>query len=171
MWVDIPRLDGLMDMIRDTVFIVFAICKPWLRDQCCSERHLISNSMAHYCRSCLFLTPLTLLSGDLWCGNRAKLYYGNDKSLHQPGRMLVSFGIIVVSYLSTLFVASWYIYASVEQHLDNGLSTICHLTVIHYGDIIMSAMASQIANVSIVCRIVCSDAEQRKHGSSASLAF
>ena len=35
----------------------------------------------------------------------------------------------------------------------------------------MSAMASQITSVSIVCLNVCSGADQRKHQSSASLAF
>ena len=35
----------------------------------------------------------------------------------------------------------------------------------------MSAMASQITGVSIVCSKVCSDTDQRKHQSSASLAF
>ena len=41
----------------------------------------------------------------------------------------------------------------------------------HYCDVIMSAMASQITNVSIVCSTVNSGADQRKHQSSASLAF
>ena len=35
----------------------------------------------------------------------------------------------------------------------------------------MSAMASQITGVSIVCSTVCSGANQRKHQSSASLVF
>ena len=35
----------------------------------------------------------------------------------------------------------------------------------------MSAMASQITGISIVCSIVCSSVDQRKHQSSASLAF
>ena len=35
----------------------------------------------------------------------------------------------------------------------------------------MSAMASEITGVSIVCSTVCSGADQRKHQSSASLAF
>ena len=35
----------------------------------------------------------------------------------------------------------------------------------------MSTMASQITSVSIVCSTVCSNADQRKHQSSASLAF
>ena len=41
----------------------------------------------------------------------------------------------------------------------------------HYSDGIMSAMASQITSVSIVCPTVCSGADQRKLQSSASLAF
>ena len=42
---------------------------------------------------------------------------------------------------------------------------------VHSNGVIMSAMASQITCVSIVYSIVCSDADQRKHQSSASLAF
>ena len=42
---------------------------------------------------------------------------------------------------------------------------------IHYDDVIMSAIASQITSLTIVYSIVYSDADQRKHQSSASLAF
>ena len=41
----------------------------------------------------------------------------------------------------------------------------------HCCDVIMRAMASQITGVSIVYLTVCSDTHQRKHQSSASLAF
>ena len=41
----------------------------------------------------------------------------------------------------------------------------------HYSDVIMSTMASQITRVSICYSSVCSGADQRKHKSSASLAF
>ena len=41
----------------------------------------------------------------------------------------------------------------------------------HYNGIIMSAMGSQIIHISNVCSTVCSDADQRKHQSSMSLAF
>ena len=41
----------------------------------------------------------------------------------------------------------------------------------HYNDVIMSVVASQITSVSIVYSTVCSSADQRKHQSSASLAF
>ena len=42
---------------------------------------------------------------------------------------------------------------------------------LHYNDVMMSTMASQIASVSIVYSTVCSDADQRKHQRSALLAF
>ena len=41
----------------------------------------------------------------------------------------------------------------------------------HYDDVIMSTMASQITSLTIVYSTVYSDADQRKHQSSASLAF
>ena len=41
----------------------------------------------------------------------------------------------------------------------------------HYGDVIMGAIASQITSLTIVYSIVYSDADQRKHQSSVSLAF
>ena len=40
----------------------------------------------------------------------------------------------------------------------------------HYGDILMSAMVSQITGFSIACSIVCSGADLRKHQNFASLA-
>ena len=42
---------------------------------------------------------------------------------------------------------------------------------VHYGDVIMGAIASQIISLTIVYSTVYSDADQRKHPSSASLAF
>ena len=41
----------------------------------------------------------------------------------------------------------------------------------HHSDVIMISMASQIPSASIVYLTVCSDIDQRKHQSSASLAF
>ena len=43
--------------------------------------------------------------------------------------------------------------------------------LMHYNDIIMGAMASQITVVSTICSTVCSSTDKRKHQSSASLAF
>ena len=46
-----------------------------------------------------------------------------------------------------------------------------YLYRLHYDDVIMGAMASQITSLAIVYSTVYSDANQRKHQSSASLAF
>ena len=46
-----------------------------------------------------------------------------------------------------------------------------YLTAQHHSDITMSAMVSQITGISMVWPTVCSGADQRKHQSSASLAF
>ena len=58
-----------------------------------------------------------------------------------------------------------------EQYLltHNTLIDIAHIR--HYGDVVMGAMASQITSPTIVCSTVYSGADQRKHQSSASLAF
>ena len=44
-------------------------------------------------------------------------------------------------------------------------------TQTHYNDVIMASMASQITSLTIVYTVVYSDADKRKHQSSASLAF
>ena len=44
-------------------------------------------------------------------------------------------------------------------------------TCFHYGDVIMGAIVSQITSLTIVYSTVYSDADHRKHQSSASLAF
>ena len=46
-----------------------------------------------------------------------------------------------------------------------------YMWVLHYSEVIMSAMVSQITGISIVYSTVCSGVDQRKHQSSMSLAF
>ena len=53
-------------------------------------------------------------------------------------------------------------------HLAAALSQLRNF---HYGDVIMGTIASQITSLTIVYSTVYSDADQRKHQSSASLAF
>ena len=48
---------------------------------------------------------------------------------------------------------------------------VTHISLIHYNDVTMSAMASQIASLRIVYSTVYSGTDWRKHQSSASLAF
>ena len=56
--------------------------------------------------------------------------------------------------------------------VENRTKFICRKEVYwHYDDVRMGAIASQITSLTIVYSIVYSDADQRKHQSSASLAF
>ena len=63
-----------------------------------------------------------------------------------------------------------------EEHFS---CYLCHISqsvwpmapFTHYGDVIMGAIASQITSLTIVYSAVYSDADQRKHQSSALLAF
>ena len=69
-------------------------------------------------------------------------------------------------YMYTLFGSRWVTsnkFAN-TQGVHGGRKT-------HYNDIIMSAMASQIASLTIVYFTVYSGTDERKHQSSASLAF
>ena len=54
---------------------------------------------------------------------------------------------------------------------DSQQCSKCGYITHHYNDGIMGAIASQITSLTIVYSIVYSDADQRKHQSSASLAF
>ena len=47
----------------------------------------------------------------------------------------------------------------------------CYFSYIHYNDVIMGPITSQITSLTIVYSTVYSDVDQRKHQSSASLAF
>ena len=59
-----------------------------------------------------------------------------------------------------------------SPHVYNGRNHYTNKTVCsHYGDVIMSTMASQITSLASVYSTFYSGADQRKHQSSASLAF
>ena len=60
-----------------------------------------------------------------------------------------------------------------NQTYDCWWAVTQHLTVIgyHYIDVIMTTIASQITSLTFAYSIVYSEADQRKHQSSASLAF
>ena len=60
--------------------------------------------------------------------------------------------------------------AGLSQKYHRALE-INQVSEIHCNDVIMTTMASKITSLTIVYSIVYSDADQRKHQSSASLAF
>ena len=59
--------------------------------------------------------------------------------------------------------------ATIARSIIGEAALIIHLK--HYGDVIMSTIASQITSLTIVYSTVYSDADQSKHQSSASQAF
>ena len=58
---------------------------------------------------------------------------------------------------------------SISEQL--GSCPVCTHVTLHYNDVIVGAIESQITSLTIVYSIVYWDADQRKHQSSASLAF
>ena len=62
-------------------------------------------------------------------------------------------------------------YSHIEKVLWLHSLQTCHRELVDYGDLIMIKMASQITSLAIVYSTVHSGEDQRKHQSSASLAF
>ena len=81
-------------------------------------------------------------------------YKGN---LHSSCTWGTSCSSLTFLYYATTFI--WYPLQQARHHAD------------HYGDVIMGSISSQITSLTIVYSTVYSDADQRKHQSSASLAF
>ena len=68
----------------------------------------------------------------------------------------------------------WFFNSEVSWYLPEDNFTVSARAAIlfnHYIDVIMTTMASQITSITVVYSTVYSDADQRKHQSSASLAF
>ena len=83
-----------------------------------------------------------------------------------------SWHLVIIYHMSTLW---FYI-----RHFCMSQSEVCsypwhwtlnHFWWLHYDDVIMGAMASQITSLTIVNSTVYLDADQREHQSPASLAF
>ena len=97
--------------------------------------------------------------------------------------IMVLYSVDYILTVRNLYFNSWHskfreIYWNLVGHFEKIKSV--HPKVIrnyhrhfnlHYNDVIMRTMAPQITSVSIVYSTVCSDADQGKHQSSASLAF
>ena len=81
------------------------------------------------------------------------------------GACQISMRLVKYRHTLGIFESSWDLIKHFRGYWHD------RLTVIHYSDVKMGAMASQITGVSIVCSVVCSGADQIKHQSSASLAF
>ena len=67
-------------------------------------------------------------------------------------------------------IVSWLLHEKKDYILSRNAG-FAENSILHYNDVIMSTMASKITSLAIVYSTVHSDADQRKHQSSASLAF
>ena len=78
-----------------------------------------------------------------------------------------------IPYRDNIVLFNEHITGQVVAHLVGSRisCSICHLKLQHHNDVIMDAIASQITSLTIVYSTVYSDADQRKHQSSSSLAF
>ena len=81
--------------------------------------------------------------------------------VHGILKLLRNLTPIIIANMLKLF--SWW------RHGMEMLSAL--LVISHYSDVIMTTMASQITSLTVVYSTVYSDGDQRKHQSSASLAF
>ena len=81
------------------------------------------------------------------------------------------FFYIAVTAIYEVHRDNWPRYNEPRWRITVTITITFPLTALHYNDVIMSAIASQITGVPIVYLTVCSGADQRKHQSSASLAF
>ena len=96
-----------------------------------------------------------LIQATGWQGKKSKLKT-ECKHLHSKKHLLKRRMSLLTLSLSTMCCLVWH-----NNQQDS----------LHYNDVIMGAIASQITSLTIVYSIVYSDADQRKHQSSASLAF
>ena len=77
---------------------------------------------------------------------------------------------VTVAHLSCWYTLSELTHSALfDVSLDRLVGT--YFVMFHYDDVRMGAIASQITSLTIVYSTVYSDADQRKHQSSASLAF
>ena len=78
--------------------------------------------------------------------------------------------IYICSYRYICLRWTWYIILK-KSNLQIEFPRCPQTNILHYSDIIMSAMASHITSIYIVCWNVDSGSDQRKHQRPASLAF
>ena len=76
----------------------------------------------------------------------------------------------IINWISEIYFTHIYIYIHTLHH-DMEYNTYTVVMYIHYSDVIMIMLVSQITSLVIVYSTVYSGTDQRKHQSSASLAF
>ena len=121
----------------------------------------------------------------LWIGLYMQIHtrlwsYRFNIIYNTPREICMRFYCFISVISAVLYVFIWYSYPYYSMGLIYLALTLAIAQSLwskpedvdkHYDDVTMSLMASQITSLTIVYSIVYSDADQRKHQSSASLAF
>ena len=83
----------------------------------------------------------------------------------------------VLGYDNSVLLNEWHVQNYFMSYIYTSISLCCvtitllYISSLHYSDVIMGTIVSQIISLMTVYLTVFSDADQRKHQSSASLAF
>ena len=85
-------------------------------------------------------------------------------------RFMIDMSFGRISYVATPLRRSLLVQVMACRRFASGWTNASYWQM-HYDDVIMDWIASQITSLPVVCSIVYSDVNQRKHQSSASLAF
>ena len=83
----------------------------------------------------------------------------------------VLFCVCASVYHSWMLIQQYLQYSVITDHGHGDVSIISNSYGYHYCDVIMGAMTSQITSLTIVCSIVHSGTDQRKHKIFESLVF
>ena len=111
---------------------------------------------------------LVCVPGQLWpwCSCDRRCWFLNDCCLDAPLHCFGANNTDIRQNRDTIWFTAWWR----NDDGTNDVRVLYHRHD-HYDDVVMGAMASQITSFAIVYSTVYSDADQRNHQSSASLAF
>ena len=103
-----------------------------------------------------------------WCSDNNNLYSWVDWAFS----LLMCFHLInIVQCIFDISTTPWPVFSLWSYETSANVRIYFYVFSPHYGDVIMGTTASQITSLTIVYSTVYSSAYQRKHQSSASLAF
>ena len=194
-WISFKNSLKFVPEVRISNIQAFAQIMAWLRpgDKPLSEPMMV-NLLTHICvtqpqwiNTCktVMLFPNELFIGWLSLHHHHFLSFGGDNKPQGSCKLLLYLVcvfweksmLLPIRVFLHLFLQSWYITSGSAVIYKKGTNASeqnyhCNSSVgTHYIDFIMITMASQITGLTVVYSTVYSDADQRKHQSSASLAF
>ena len=117
-------------------------------EKCRRRFHVMTSSWLHFTPRSAWSWPMTG-----WCAGISEVV---SRSIVRP---------------TTRKTSGTFWTSTCARQIKGRTRTFTQVKNVLYSDVIMGEIASKITSLSIVCSPVCSDSDQRKHQSSASLAF